>query len=125
MNNGIVITNPIYPFTIFVFKGDNLEELHSFAKEHITDKLDIQNIESVFNNRYRGQTLRLYDSDVFIHFTERAGTGTICHEAFHAVEVIMDRIGNPHNGTMDESWAYFLAFVTKEIVEQLYQDQND
>lgn len=129
MNKGIVIENPIYPQAIVVYRGDDLEKMmdyyESLFKEDSEWELNKELIKQDFDGSYKGMSCRYLGSkgkmDFIIHLTEVAGTGTICHEAFHAVESIFDSIGIEHCRKTSEAWAYFLAFITKEIVNNLYK----
>lgn len=44
---------------------------------------------------------------------------TLAHEAFHAVEDVMDYHGLPHNEGSSEAWAYYLDFVLRRCLELL------
>ena len=43
--------------------------------------------------------------------------GTVAHEAYHATEYVLDRVGVER--THSETWAYTLEYITRQIFERL------
>lgn len=124
MNKGYIIRNPIYPKAVVVFRGDSKKKMLKFFKQSFPEKHH-KEIEDRFTSTYRGFTVILNCGDVLIHLTSKAGTGTIVHEAFHAVEFQLEHLGLEFTKPPNEAYAYYLDFLCKEIVNNLYQDRND
>lgn len=120
MNNGIVITNPIYPKAVLVWKGDNKNKMIKFFSKHFKE-----DYQDSIKEAFEGMTVILKNGDVLIHLTSKAGTGTIVHEAFHAVEFQLEHLGVEFTKPPNEAYSYYLDFLCKEIVNNLYQDRND
>lgn len=45
--------------------------------------------------------------------------GTLVHEAFHAVEKIMEYVGCSHDCASSEPWAYLLSYLYEEATKKL------
>lgn len=124
MNKGIVIENPIYPQSVIVFRGEDSKKMFSFFKKSLGKdewKKHKNRIQQVFNSNYAGMTLSIIDSHCLIHLTEEAGSGCIAHEAFHATEFIFKDLDIKFGKVPNEPYAYFLGFLVKEIVNNLYK----
>lgn len=124
MNKGIVIENPIYPKTVVVFRGDSIKKCLKYFKSVLNPDLWIKHENkfiNAFDKTYKGLCFVIPEGDVFIHLLESAGTGTIVHEAFHAVEFQFDDYGISWGEPPNEPYAYYLAFLVKEIVNNLYK----
>lgn len=121
MNKGIVIHNPIYPKAVVVFRGDSKKKMLKFFKQSFPEQHH-KEIEDRFTAAYKGFTVILDCGDVLIHLTNDAGTGTIVHECFHAVEFLFEYLGLEFGNPPNEAYAYYLAFLVKEVVNNLYDD---
>jgi len=121
MNKGIVITNPIYPKAVVVFRGDSKKKMFKFFKESFPEKHHVEIEKGFKDTDYIGLTLILDSGDVLIHLTNEAGTGTIVHECFHATEFLFEKLGLEFHEPPNEPYAYYLAFLTKAIVNNLYE----
>ena len=121
MNKGIVIHNPIYPKAVVVFRGDNNKKMLKYFKSCYPEKYHQEIIDSFSNEVYKGFTVILDCGDILIHLTESAGTGSIVHECFHATEFMFNDLGIRFEEPPNEPYAYFIAFLVKEIVNNLYE----
>lgn len=63
----------------------------------------------------KAQTIRAEDGNIYIYLTT-TDVSTLVHECFHAVEFLMDSIGQRYRfvDKGDESWAYLLDYLTAE-----------
>lgn len=57
-------------------------------------------------------------SNLFIYFeSKKPGLDVVGHEVFHAVEFIMDRIGQKLSDCPNETWAYLMGWIMGEYEE--------
>lgn len=94
-----IVNLPLYPFTIFV--GILSEEGNSLLREK-EDGVCIRN-----------------ELNIIVALKSDAQIPTLCHECFHAVEFIMDGIGQKLGECPNESWSYLLGYLVKESIELL------
>lgn len=58
------------------------------------------------------------DDHIFIYFKhKKPEPGVVAHECFHAVEYIMERIGQKLNDAPNETWSYLLQYLVYECHE--------
>ena len=118
-----VITIPlvIYPFTVVVFMNETDEEI---IERLVKAGNDRDEAERAVRMSGVGRTLMAPSNDLYIRLAYRADKnalmGTIAHEVFHAVTMLMDVIGMKfENGVSDEAYAYPVGYITGEITREL------
>lgn len=109
-----VIPASIYPSNIYVFKGFSFNK----AEEHL-DSIYPGFIEYVPPSCFdtRGYTILLPDGSIVIILRDDTDIPIIAHEAFHATEFIMDRIGCTLTNETSEPYAYLLGYIVEQIVQ--------
>lgn len=115
---------PIYSKDILFVFGYSLPKIASLL-EH-ADGSDIQEFRQLCNEdygHYKGITFVGKAGTVLIHMPDLPRTceahGTLYHEIFHAVEGIMEGIGNPLVEGNSESWAYLIGYITTKVLFNL------
>lgn len=111
-----MIPATIYPSNIYIFKGFTYETAFHDLTSISEDTLKI--ITSImFQNP--GYTIMIPDGSVIILLRSDMckDVSIIAHEAFHAVEFIMERVGILHSPETSEAFAYLLGYIVKKIMK--------
>lgn len=111
----------VYPFDVMVSINESNDNIVKLLKKYNVDysDVDVQQISETRKGRtilFKGnQTLiRMFDFD-----ESPVSYGNLQHEIFHAIEFIMDRIGQKLTFDSDESYAYAIGYLTTEIYKKL------
>jgi hypothetical protein len=112
-----IIHSEIYPFDILVSVHDSYEKLSRELKRRLPDDCfeAIKRFESIGTNGNRGKTVMFDTGSVCIWIKGTPTENTIAHEAFHAIDFILDKVGMTFSSDSDEAYAYFLGFVVQKI----------
>ncbi len=120
-NNSFIIKGTVYPFDVHVFVGDDLKKCHKFIKSFIS-KESREEILPKFNGDYSGYTLQGKNGSIIIHYVRIPELGLMCHEAFHAVEFILEHIGIVHTPETSEAYAYYLHYLIDQLLINIYDE---
>ena len=115
-NNLRLISATIYPSHIYVFKGFTYETAYHDLTNISEDTLKIITAD-MFDNP--GYTAIIPDGSVIILLRTDKCTDVsiVSHEAFHATEFIMERVGIEHCRETSEAFAYLLGYIVEEIMK--------
>lgn len=108
-----MIPADIYPCNIYIFEGFTWETAQEHLEKIYSDYKIIMK-GSEFTNP--GYTIRFPDGSVIILIRE-FNVNIIAHEAFHAVEAIMEYIGCELTNSSSEPWAYLLGYIVEKMIE--------
>ncbi len=121
MNKSFIIKGTVYPFDVHVFVGDDLKKCHKFIKSFIPKKAR-EEILPKFDGDYSGYTLQAKNGSIIVHYVRVPELGLMCHEAFHAVEFILEHIGIKHNEHTSEAYAYYLHYLIEQLLIKIYDE---
>lgn len=123
----------IYPYTIFVcFKDLNKLEwelkTHQYGCDDSTAANIVEKIQAYVTEHgcagYCDDT-SLPNGNLILYFPNtnlrnmNYFFNMIPHEAFHATEMILSRIGIPLTKTSDEAYAYLTGYINQQIFEEI------
>lgn len=108
-----IIPLVIYPFDILV----SINETDDHIREHFK-KYEIEEGNFFEGRITTARTLQFETGQTIIRFYtwESCTMATVAHEIFHAVTLILDRVGMPFDiEKNDEAYAYLIGYVTQEF----------
>jgi hypothetical protein len=113
---------PIYDVVLFVSINQTDKQIIKECSKFF--KVTPEWKEKICDPGYDGRVLSHYDSGLFvlrIHGIEDAASfySTMSHEIFHVVVGIFDRIGATLDDSSEESYAYLIGYITKEILKNV------
>lgn len=112
-----VIHEPLFNVDIFVQRGGNINDC---IKKYAV-KLDREPWTVEENAARMGHfTCLIGHKSGCIWLNEKAGLGSVAHEAFHATCEILRRSGMKLNVHTEETYAYYLQFLINQILRRLY-----
>lgn len=112
-NKSTIIKYVIYPFSLLLIVGDD-DFIEKTIKEHSDEYKD----DYIFfwNSLMTARVEMLDDGLTVMAFKEKPNAGLVAHEALHAVDFLMNKIGNVN---INESWNYLLQYTVDEITKFL------
>lgn len=116
-----IIKSTPYPLDIFVSYQADFEAFKKQLKKRLPK--DLHNEIEKFEGKYDAQTAIFSNGCVCIKFNN-INEGTIAHEAFHAVDFIMDKIGSTLTDASSEQYAYLLQYIVTEINKNYDRQRN-
>ena len=114
MRKHFIINYTIYPFDLLVSVGETENVIRIVLEEKLPEDLH-SDIDAVFNDS-KARTVMFEGGQTVIRFKEKPTHGLIAHEALHAVEFLMNKIGNEQ---VNESWNYLLQYIVCEIYKNI------
>lgn len=106
---------PIYNSTITVVVGEDYDEFLAFLKKQKlrwASRYELgSKADAVTNNTKTG---------IIIRFKDNPPAGTIAHEAFHSVFMILHDAGLAVSDDSQEAYAYLIDFVVSQIHKNIY-----
>jgi hypothetical protein len=109
-----IIDYTVYPFDLLVSVCESDTTVRRVLKNKLPEDLHDQ-IDVVF--KYSNACTVCFPNDAtFIRFSVEPGQGLIAHEALHAVEFLMQNIGNEQ---VNEAWNYLLQYIVSQINKKL------
>ncbi len=119
-SKNFIIPLHIYPFDVMVSIGETDAELFPKLKKH---GVDLDDKVLIHSDTMRGRCIMFAGNQTLIRMYRPVKTpqdyGNLQHEIFHAVEFIMDKIGQSLCRKSDESYAYLIGYITTEIYKKL------
>lgn len=109
-----IIPLVIYPFNILVSINETDDEIRNHFKKYNIEEGNFFEYQKITTAR----TLQLETGQTIIRFYtwESCTMATVAHEIFHAVTLILDRIGLIFDiDKNDEAYAYLIGYVTQEF----------
>lgn len=115
----LIVPLIVYPFDVMFSFNETDRELKKHLKNY---KIEVNDITLSFTER--GRTTMFEGNQTIIRLksfpTNSEDYGYLAHEIFHAVTIIMDRIGMKFNPfKSDEAYAYLIGYLTQKIYEKL------
>jgi hypothetical protein len=109
-----IIDYTVYPFDLLV----SVCESDTTVRQILEDKLpnDLHSEIDIVLEKSNARTVFFPSGATIIRFSGEPTPGLIAHEALHAVEFLMNHIGN---GIVDESWNYLLQYIVSQINKNL------
>lgn len=119
----LIVDNVYQRQTLFICCKTKQEYAKAFYyafREQLQDENDIISCDDFFESESNiGRTIFERNVCIIIIKGEQTKFEYIAHEIFHAVEYHFEKIGLPHSESSSEAWAYYIQFLTKEILENL------
>ena len=118
-----IIDYRVYPFEVLVSFHDTFQELESVLKNKLPG--DIHDGIDLFKTTNLAKTVMLSNGTTCIWFTPKLrkgglwSHGVISHEVFHAVDMLLTKIGMTLTNESDEAYAYLIQYLTNEIYKML------
>ena len=114
MRKHFIINYTIYPFDLLVSVCEPDSTVKKVLEEKLQEDFHLE-IDAVFVNS-DARTTMFSGGQTIIRFSKKPTMGLIAHEALHAVEFLMERIGNEQ---VNEPWNYLLQYIVNEISRNL------
>lgn len=112
-----IIHEPLFNVDILVQRGGYVNEcLKKYAKKLGREAWELE--ESKGRMGHFASVTNHKSGCIWLH--EKAGLGTVAHEAFHATCEILKRSGVKLNSHTEETYAYYLQFLINQILKKLY-----
>jgi hypothetical protein len=113
-----IIDYVIYPFNLIVSICETDEQVRQILTEKLPDyaHTDINLVLGKDDSLYVGHTVKFSSGATIIRFPKKPTAGTIAHESLHAVEFLMNAIGDE---TVGEHWNYLLGYIVNRITEEV------
>jgi hypothetical protein len=113
-----LIHDPVYLFSFYTVRGGTWGD----AFREFQRKLGFPNEDPPDDVTPMGRfTYRDGEKDCLLYFGKDAGTGVVCHECYHATNYVFQWLGFfPVPGRADELFAYYLQWLTAEVVRRLW-----
>jgi hypothetical protein len=116
----IIIPPSVYPSPLMVSFGESDKQLRQAMKAYgvkATDKAhkldrDMLGVTATYDNGFT--LIRLREVP-----TTPEGYGVLSHEIFHAAGFILEYAGGSTTGAANESYAYLIEFITREILKAI------
>lgn len=114
-----IVKYHLFPFDVLVCLGSKREEILKHLKKY-TFKLT-EKEEKQLQMEGNGRTLILEGNQTILwtRYYPRAGSGTLAHEIFHAVDFLTAKVGINLVAGSEEVYAYAIQYLTNEIFKQL------
>lgn len=109
---------PIYPLNLMICKGVDYDEIVAYVKEFGKPE-DLALLHESHFTDSRGRTILLHSGHVLIWLNKDNvnDVGIIAHEAFHAVEFVLEYVGIIHCTESSEAFAYLLTYIVEQIMK--------
>lgn len=116
-----IIHEPLFNCDFLVQKGGSVNELiDTYSK-----KTGIVRTPLEEHSGRMGHTISCsHTKAVGVWLNDRASSGVIAHEVFHAVHSVMHRSGLKLNFQTDETFAYYIQFLVDEITKKLFKGKK-
>jgi hypothetical protein len=109
-----IINYTVYPFDLLVSVCESDTTIRRVLEDKLPEDLHDQ-IDVVFKDS-NARTVCFQNGATFIRFSVEPWQGLIAHEALHAVEFLMQSIGNEQ---VNEAWNYLLQYIVSQINKNL------
>ena len=112
-----IIDYVIYPFDLLVSICESDDTVRNVLKDKLPEDIHGE-IDIVFKES-EARAVCFPNGATIIRFKNKPSAGLIAHEAFHAVEYIMNILELP----VSEAWAYLLQYIVNEITYKINEKQ--
>lgn len=110
-----ILNDPIYKATFLVQRGGTVNSaIACYAKKL---KVTPWTIDRVVDGHFAAYTTH---KGGVIWLGDKAGTGVITHECFHATAYVFEKLECKLTEATEEVFAYYLQWLTSEVVRRLY-----
>lgn len=120
MKTSFVIKNNIYPFDVLISIGQSDEELRKDIYKCVAE--DAEGVDKVLglHRTVRARTVMVSTNQTIIRFIHQPiRPGTIAHEALHAVDFILWKVGLKYSDDSAEAFNYLLDYIVQNIHESI------
>lgn len=129
-NKAFQIELGVYPFTVFVCFGEveNLRSVFESYKYGMHTE-DINEVLTYTKQKIKdcsGKSIELSNGNVILWFNRNDWkedpahyANTISHEALHATQMILEKIGMKLNRKSEEAYCYLQGYIVEKIFEQI------
>jgi hypothetical protein len=114
----LLINGTIYPFDILVTTACD-QKVYNYIEKNKKYKLNDEEKDKLLVIG-TGRTTQLKGGQVIVRVTKIKDLPILVHELEHAVWFIFTRIGIEHTDASDEAFAYFQAYLLKEVLKYYY-----
>lgn len=112
---------PIYPVTVFIYRGYRGKVFEKAILKETKEKLSQKTLDDMNGGR---ASCSCNGSHVVLRFDEkRPPVDIIAHEALHATIGIMEHTGIKLDDSSDEAYTYLLGYIVKLIHEDTSHDK--
>lgn len=117
----------VYNFDIYFSMGQTDHEFKKWISRHI--EIEDETIFDIEKNMQPGRTILTGGSEIIIRLLVKPDGsgywhGVLAHEIFHAAEFIFYRIGSKLTHSNDETWAYLIGCITRNIYTDMFKSLN-
>lgn len=120
-NKPFIIDCGAYPNQVMVYIGDNKKPLIKELKKTLP-KEELEYIKTVQYSK--GDCMLLSEGRIVLTLNENKDQieflGTLAHEIFHCASLVMRHVGIKHNKHTEESYAYLVDYITRQILTKLF-----
>jgi hypothetical protein len=121
MPKHFTINYTIYPFDLLVSVCEDDYMLRCILEDKLQSRFHHE-IDELFKNLHEGNTICFSNGATVIRFVSKPSQGLIAHEALHAVEMLMENIGN---NRVDETWNYLLQYIVNQINKNIKKHEKE
>lgn len=115
----------IYPLSVVVSMGETDAELLKALKKEWPHKPahEIEESQLFDNGPWDGMLVTFANNEIVLRLKRKPKTcadyGSLAHEIFHAVDMVMLRVGMKLHPNSNEAYAYLTSYLTTEIYKKL------
>lgn len=114
--SGFIVSLKVYPFDIFVWFGYDIERMGKKLKKYVSHTEVDEFTAQSFN---RGKTCQFSSGQTVIWLPNSPQSvdelSVLNHEIFHAVTLILNKVGIRLSEDSEEAYAYLIQYVSKQI----------
>jgi hypothetical protein len=114
-----IINLSVYPFDLLVSFNEKDDEVFNKLNE-LGANVEMSDIET--KTTQAGKSILFSTNHSLIRIPIFTGTpndyGVLAHEIFHIAEFVLNRVGITHSSDSNESFAYLIQYITKEIYKE-------
>lgn len=114
-----VLEYPLYRHSLLVCFGSTDAEVYAYFADRKYALTDAERKALLINGTGRTTILLGGNTVLRTKNVPRRGSGVLAHEIFHAVELLMERIGMTLTEASDEAYAYLIQWLTDELGRKL------
>jgi hypothetical protein len=109
-----IIDYTVYPFDLLISVCESDTTVRRILEDKLPD--DLHSEIDIVLEKSNARTVCFQSGATIIRFSVEPTPGLIAHEALHAVEFLMNRIGNEQ---INEAWNYLLQYIVSQINKNL------
>lgn len=120
------IKQPIYPYKVWVSdeEGDAINS--KFVTKYEMDFPRTSVMRTFQDVGYKGDigALIWINKELLHYYYRNTISSIVAHEAIHATNIMFTYLGASYTLDEDEHFAYFVQFITKQILDILYPNKD-